>query len=685
MEKDDDFGGFTIMEAVDNLSLMAELDVTSAPEEISPFLENPDAVRATFRVLLSYLMHIYQKEKGELKDPEMQRGIQAMMVLANEAAQKMDRAGKEVSTLQEYQDLQKFYLEKVVKRFRTGAGSAEEWEKQWEGAKATDVQKKGLKDLEAVRKDRNYELFFIRKENGKPFFHPELLRHLRLVGEFDETLTDPEGDDPLLQIRELEDRDAHETAKEILHRVSPYLDEFYKEALRHKGREFAMQLNQATMALMLAADPRNVVPTTGGKSALSYFADFYQFLRDALKSLDYNRTLTVSQEETDAFSRVLLSLVHAFSSALFMRCASRKDAVKFIKKLIERAPHEKRKKAESIWEEVVQEDEKIRYVLKQHPSGPLLKTLDYFRAHEEGRGFDPLLQETPPSQLYIFSNEDLHVTILRLPAPIHQEVIDRAEVTEEFRAFLRALQTQMKGQRHLLLDLQDRTSWQERARCIALEGLQKDAEFSSVLSVVTLGKSHEFYEQSGPYQHLTDAQEFLNAFYEQIVSGEACGYFFPSGIELHPFAKSMQKLIHELFFASKETFTRKERQDFIEIFDQFLYLKLILLLKPDSLSFTCKDALDIGEAQAAGFFAFLRMMGSQEAWTQEEKEFLLWMLYSPALLVRERPIDSAPLQRMIGALKQIESALEENRKEILTKTQELLGVPIFKKLTVRPA
>jgi hypothetical protein len=66
---------------------------------------------------------------------------------------------------------------------------------------------------------------------------------------------------------------------------------------------------------------------------------------------------------------------------------------------------------------------------------------------------------------------------LRLPAPIHQEVIHEAEVVEEMCAFLRSLQSGVQGQRHLLFNLQDRTSGGACA-LYQLEGLQNEPEFS---------------------------------------------------------------------------------------------------------------------------------------------------------------------------------------------------------------
>ncbi|MFI5334445.1 MAG: hypothetical protein ACHQT8_04685, partial [Chlamydiales bacterium] len=225
----------SLMDAVDNLSRMAELDIPASPEEsarepLAPsdeesrssylvdrehIAENQALIRETFRVVNRYLHHLYEKEKGHLKDPEIQRGVQALMVLVGEAAQKLEiytSMTKQIFTegrindLKEFQELQTFYHTKITKRFRSQEEGEEKIDQEGESAgdEIVQIQSQGLKDLEMVRHDRDYELFYIRKENGHPFFSQALVRHLRLVGEFDEAAVHVEGDDPFLKIKNLQ-------------------------------------------------------------------------------------------------------------------------------------------------------------------------------------------------------------------------------------------------------------------------------------------------------------------------------------------------------------------------------------------------------------------------------------------------------------------------------------------------
>jgi hypothetical protein len=684
----------TILEAVDNLSTMVELDQPSEEKTYAwadpkQLAENQAKVKETFRTLHNYLQHVYKKDKEQLKEPQTQRGIQAIMVLAGEAAQKLDKytslfkGAQGASGLKEFKDLQQFYQTKLSKKFQEIIAAEEAWEEEWkQSPDHLDIERRGLKDLEMVRRDREYELFHIKKEDGRPFFNRNLLRHIKLIGDFDETVSDPTGEDPLLKLKVIQDRDVHFAAKEILRLAMPYIDEFYKEAMRHKEEEFVGLLNKALMALMLSSNPKNLLQNAPGKACINYYTDFHFFLRQALNNADYQQMIDIPTEERDAFSHLLINLSHALSCFFFLREERRVDIVKFIHHLV------KNKETRlisneplSFWNAILEDDERIRTILKSYPNGPLLKTLDLFREGEEKESFDPLLEGNFPSQIFNFSQLDTHLTVLRLPAPIKQEFIDRAEIVEEFRGFLRFLGSKGTIQKHLLINLQDRTSWQEHARCAALEKFQAEAEFSGRLFVVTLAKNTDFYLQSSAYIDVDEASLFIQQFKEQIASGEECGFYFPPQLKTRQWQSfldlAMEK-IHRHFFAEKERLSRKNRLDFIEIFYQFLVLKLIEWLQPDSLSFTCKDAVDTGAAESSTFFAFLKIIAHPSPFTQEEKDILEWLLFSFALLIRERPLDIQRLNRAVSSLSALHVELDERREEVLQGISSLFENPLSK-------
>ena len=349
----------------------------------------------------------------------------------------------------------------------------------------------------------------------------------------------------------------------------------------HKERPFVAYLNKALMALMLAANARNLIPNTEAKSCLAYFNDFHHYLREALTSELYQQFITSPPDLDEQFYHTLLNLSHGLCCSLFMRIGSRKEMVNIIHRLVEGKSGEKSKKAgknpQSIWGQLLSEDAHLRYLLERYPNGPLMKAFDAFRQREEGRGFDPLSQENYPSLLYTLVSNRLHLSFLRMPCPTFQEKIDKAETVEEFRGLLRYFKREMPEKRHLLFNLQDRTSWSEHARCRALEELQTEEEFQNTLFVVTFPKDTAFYRQDEEYTNLSDAAEFKKILQEQVESGASCGFFFPRNFttaELGAYSNQAIDLIHTLFFEGEKELSKEKRLDFIELFSS-LFLALL--------------------------------------------------------------------------------------------------------------
>ncbi len=84
------------------------------------------------------------------------------------------------------------------------------------------------------------------------------------------------------------------------------------------------------------------------------------------------------------------------------------------------------------------------------------------------------------------------------------------------------------------------------------------------------------------------------------------------------------------------------------------------------MSFTCKDALDVGGMMSAGFFAFLSLL-SKSSFAKEELDILRLLIYAPVLLVRERSIDTQRLIRTISALDAFEKSLNKDFIKAISK------------------
>lgn len=679
-------GSISVQDAMDNLSIVAGLNIENPPrigiikkdrivtdDEELPIEqvqwlseESPepvsDVLDRTYRAIHQHLKHLYDSAEMNWDNEKTKHGIEALMAMVGDSAERIDayfelRQGRPVeiktSQREDFKALQHFYNDQFAAKF-----AGEDW---------VPSEKAELRDFNAVKADKEYELFYIRKEDGRPYYDPEVLRNLKLSVEFAMPLEHFE-EDPLLKIRAMEDRDVHAAAGQMLHECHDLITEFYKIAHEFPGNDLCSSLNMAASALFLASNPKNLLQNTSGKSDLLYFNDFHYFLRRAMRTPEYQKLVAYPPDDSDKPSWLFLNLTHAFCRSLFERKSGiRQEAIGLIHRTMRRGEEmEKGKvKGDTVWTQFLLDDEKFRTLLANFPNGPLFKILDMIHESEDedsGIPFDPIIQGNLPAKLYEIESKKQKIEILRIPCPTKQASIDKAEVCDEFKGFLRSLG---KKSKHLLINLQDRTSWKEYARSHALEMMQKNAEFAGNLAVITLPKDTDFYHQINEYLKL-DADDFIKVFIAQLQTPEECGYYFPPVVkqeEILQFARMALPEIHDKFFQKKKALTRRNREDFIEIFYQMLIFKCIEIIEPTSLSFTCKDAIDTGAAAQGIFYAFLQLQKGDFS-NREPQDFLRWLLYAPALFIRERAIDPERLNRAISVIETIDKGLSEHELDL---------------------
>ena len=589
------------------------------------------------------------------------------------------RESRKVTTRPEFKAMHDYYVQQF-------AAQVAEQEPQ----EASDL---ALKDMQEIRLDKDYELFYIRREDGMPFYEVEVLRNMRLICDFEGDVGFEE--DPLLKIRAIQDRDAAAAAGQILGDCDFLIADFYKVAKKIPKDDLVAALSRVCLSLFLAHNPRNLLQNGTGKTSLQYFEDFHHFLREAFQSSEYQKLLAYPPEKEDTQALTLLQLVHGISKSFFRRSSGVKtEVVAMIHRTARKGASFEKKatkeiQAHSVWSEFLLEDEAYRTLLAKFPSGPLLKVLDFIRdEEEESVPFDSIEQGNYPMQLFEASSGEQRIEFLHLPSPTKQSLINRADVLDEFRGMLRAYGSSKKGEKHLMIGLQDRTSWKDLARCTAIEGLQKNAEFNRVFFVATVPKHSQFYFQSGKYLHKDNAKEFMELMRQQYHSleeaGIETGFSLSStfkAADLSQFAEAIIPFIHQYFFNQQKSLSRLEREEFIEIFDLFYYLKLIDHHQPTSVSFTCKDAIDTGATQTAAFYAFLKLL-NDDFTTKEAKDRFRSLLYAPALLVRERAVNQECLNRTLSALQRVETSLLEQSKKIRAGMDSFYHPQWIKNLTI---
>lgn len=682
----------SVMEAMNLLSNMAEIELlesvqlVSGGEQENIDWRDPQAavfheplIKEAFRVVHRYLQNFVRNEKESLTDPVALKGIQAIVLIADEAVRKMDKYVAlypnkvcPISKMKEYVDLKKYYEQQVVRALPKGVEIPEDWETGF-----TETGGGTLLTLQQVRNDQNYELFFIKDEKGEFFFTPKLLRHIRLIGHFEELLRFAEGDDPLIKFEQFFDWEMYEGAKEMVQKLAPLLDPFYKRAMEEKGHPYISDVHKALMALRMATSPKNLSENRGFKSCLEYYGDFHLFLRQAMRTPTYEKLL----DDEKPFSRTLRQLTHALCCSFFLRIEPKKEALLLLGHLMEEGstllhpePRLEKRGELQLWDHFLAQDESLRTILAQYPNGPVMKTLNVFRETIELEGYDPLLHQNFPSQLFVFEGGPFHVTVIRCPSPTIQTTIQKAWVAPEFIGFLHYYQKEIKPDKHLLISLEDARGWNHQARCKALEELASDPAFGAVFAMARLPRDTDFYFQEGEYAQMGGAPVFIEQFLTQIAGGSTCGFLFPKWVEekeVAHFSHHALEAIHRLFFEGKTSLTQGQRLDFIEIFYQLLTLKLIEWTECDSISFTCKDAVDKGAALNGLFFGFLCLLQKGKHLEQKEKELLHWAFYSPALLLRGRAVDQQRFERSIGALRAIHHVILQHPHKVIDELQKL--------------
>jgi hypothetical protein len=170
------------------------------------------------------------------------------------------------------------------------------------------------------------------------------------------------------------------------------------------------------------------------------------------------------------------------------------------------------------------------------------------------------------------------------------------------------------------------------------------------------------------------ADNFISQF-KRHIGDSTSGFYFPSSVEKKlsvTFIDGVIDGIHKIFFSGKNTLIREHRLDFIEIFDVFLTLKLIEIVKPDAFSLVCKDGVDVGQSMNTLLYLFLCLLNHDKL-SQKEQQSINQMLYLPVLLSRERIMLPDRFNRMISALKRIESAKLERGESFESAIKEVFG------------
>lgn len=669
----------SLVEAVENLSHLADMPILptkpQGEEEITPTEQalvqetlhhlsgtvgNPvDAIRETFQTILSHVSDYYRCQYSQLSQGAVRRNFRSLMAMVGEAGRKLDRCtglfqtAYRASELQEYQALESFFQDKLAKPIGESSQQSLEQLAVRELEAGTELATVSLharaaEDLERLIGDSDYELFFLKREDGTSYFTPQLLRNLNVIHQLGTNLPESVESDPLIQLREILDLEAHNRARMLVEAARSYWTGIARAAQAELPSHPLLQaLYSGMCALMLAGNSRNLLAALPVKNSLQYFHDFLLFLEQALCCDEYREV--VGKTRPTSLEAQLLGLTQDLCQTLFHYPAPTELIGPYIAKLIKSGSPEPIHEHQ-IALQLLREDEAIRRVLARYPSGPLLRMLDFISAEEIPESFEPLMQENLPSKIWTLQGAGWESDLLRLPSPTKQTSVQKVYPSRLFEGFLDSYLLPSGPERHLLVNLQDRTSFRDHGRCLALEELPRLAEFLPHLTVITLAKNTDFYHQVEPYASESKADAFIDTLCQQIAEGEEYGYYFPPGLRtgLNQRLHRLAKQVWQERFGASPSLDRDQRLIFIEIFYNELVMDLIRDLKPQSFSFTDKDGVDT--APCATTLFYLQSQWTQDpAWKPGDEQLLHTMLFAPALMIRERALHRQPLIRMAQA------------------------------------
>lgn len=635
-------------------------------------------IKDTFRTVLSFLTQFYSKNYP-FKDPNTVESIKNIMVLVGEAAKKLDKYIKlqknnensTVTELKEYKAFHEFYYRKVAHKIDEGllgkwilALTQHALPRHPKKVTPVDHRTKLLRtherviiDLESVKKDKEYELFFLRKEDGSRFFSNKLLRNIKLLCDFGEFFGQKKEKDPLFDIEEFQQKYLCLFALSIKEKMISLMNNFYFEVKKHKDNELVESISKMFLALMMSSRLQSAKNSLG-KTNCQYFKDFLSFLREIVNNVTYKKMLAYPPRKTNKIANCILEVISKLCSLLYLSRGGMSALKPLIYTFLKEAKFYEKEASDdtvtSYLDEMKKDFSSVKAYMKYHRGGPLNKILEAL--HEPVLyGYDPLFFFNLPAQLYKLNlSNGKQAVHLRLPTPTSQEFIYKVNIANEFKAFLHAFQKN-QNDKILIINLQDRTSIREHARCIALEELQSNPGFDSFLTVATLNKDGDFYHQRAEYVHENNVSDFLNSFQEQVLE-ESAGFYYPHHLreKIKEFTCSCLKAIHKVFYGEKNVLSRQNRLDFIEIFYLFFQLKLLELTEADIFTLTCKDCIDNGALAAVQLLLFILILKEQIP-SAQELERINTMIYGNCLLLRERAPLVERFNRMIYVLKAVES------------------------------
>lgn len=505
-----------------------------------------------------------------------------------------------------------------------------------ESTEASKITDQFLNNLVEVKRDRSYELFYISDENNKRFYTDALVQIICKHGKIHETIA--EGD-PLIKIPLWNSEEVKKTASHLIVVNDVPIRTFYKGAIEQLGNPFVENVHNAVMALLASRYESTVVRNHPEKSNLTYFNDFFYFLRKSCEAAHMVGNSTQVHHTT--------TLLSALSRGIFENKWLFEAASQYIYFNIHTTYGDK-----NIGQYVMESYEDIHRLMAKYPNGPLLKAIDHL-LDPRTRMFDPMLMGAYPSYEGTLKINEKAIRLLRSPSPVRQDSITYAVCNDEFLTFLKAKADVRESV--LIINIQNRQARKDRARSRVIEenvgdnGIQLLAfpEPEDLLQWIetTHGEQETFAEFFDNIQNEFSKPKVRSVFFAPDSSRELLGELLFKGLPM----------LKDVFFSKKKILFKNDKVLIIHLIYHLMVFKLIESLNVDTIIVMSKDGLDYASIFISGFAFF-----GDESWDEHRLKLLIAKLLAPTLSVRDRLIFPHHLELFSKFL----NCLRKNRQHI---------------------
>lgn len=632
-------------------------------------------IREKFHIVLNYLKHFYRAEKERFARSESVEGIRTIMLLVDEAAENLDKytslflgaQQKSVKKTKEFIGLCDFYKKNIIPiathaRVASWIGafpletlleSARPSSVKWTEIPALSVL--GV-ELEGLKNDLDYELLFLRQPDGTRFFAPKLLRTLKLASDVENvTVQNTEIEN---EVEALAHDQMSSEVRYLLGEVYPLIDSFFHMAEKANEHQAYLNLYQTCVAL-LAASVHAILPQaprSEKKGVFEYFNDFSMFLREEFHISGFQRLLTYPPHNEYSWEYSVFRLVQAFSSAIIAGAPLSKEFVQGIKGLVTQALTRAAEQAPApdgtVSRQLLVEKSALRFFLKELKNTTLSRLIHLF----EGEGwtvFEPILGESIPTHMFDLSWRGSLIPLIRLPSPTSQEYVNKAHISDVFHSAIHRYLAQKKA--CLIINLQDRTSWKESARALAIEEFCSKREKDERFFVLTQNRSNEFYFQTAEYASMHAAEDFKEELVSQLTEPGSGSFWSFEQISI-PDLKALVESVHTHVFGGKNVLPKEKRIEFIEFIYTIMILRAIGSCHPDVIFVSCKNGLDVTLSTVCSLFSFLSLI-HQNSFSSDDIDWLRAILFGVSLVKRQRLIFPERQERVCSFIQFLEKTI----------------------------